>query len=63
MTWMEHVYGVVTLVCEAAPVCNGEGFGEAGDACNEVIFPRPDGPLGEVGAMDVGWSVLKVGVA
>ena len=43
MTLTEHVDGVITLVCEAAPIGDGVGFGEAGDACKEVILPRTNG--------------------
>jgi hypothetical protein len=60
--WAELVDGVVTLVREAAPVGNGEGFGEAGDAHYEVIFSCLDGSLGGVCAMDIWWRVLDIGV-
>ena len=39
MTVAEHVEGGAALLGEAAPVCNGEGLEEAGDAREEVFFP------------------------
>ena len=38
MTGAEHVEGGVALLGEAAPVCNGEGLEEAGNAREEVFF-------------------------
>ncbi len=58
-TWTEHIDGVITLVCEAAPVGDGEGFGEAGDSREEVIFPRTNGSFGGVGVMEIRWGVLE----
>ena len=39
MTQAEHAEGGVALLGEAAPVCNGEGLWEAGNARDEVVFP------------------------
>ncbi len=58
-TWTEHIDGVITVVCEGAPVGDGEGFGEAGDTREEVILPRKNGSFGGVGAMDIRWCVLE----
>ncbi len=59
MARLQHVYGVVALVCQATPVGDGKGFRQACNACSEVVLPRPDCPLGGVGAMNVWWGVLE----
>jgi hypothetical protein len=59
MARLQHVYDVVALVCQATSVGYGEGFRQTCDACSEVVLPRPDCPLGRVGAMNVRWGVLE----
>jgi hypothetical protein len=58
MARLQHVYGVVALVCQATPVGDGKGFRQACDAYSEVVLPRPDCPFGGVGAMNVRLGVL-----
>ena len=58
-TWAEHVEGDVALFGEAAPVRNGEGLWEAGNARDEVIFPGAYRPFRRISAMHVWWSVLE----
>ncbi len=58
-TGAEHVEGGITLLGEAAPVRNGEGLREAGDAREEVIFPGAYRPFCRISAMHVRWSVLE----
>jgi hypothetical protein len=58
MTGTKHVDGVVTLVREATPIGNGEGFGQACNPSSEVVLPGAYSLLGRVGMMDVWRSVL-----
>ena len=58
MTRAKHVEGGVALLGEAAPVRNGEGLREAGNAREEVVFPGAYCPFRRIGAMHVRWSVL-----
>jgi hypothetical protein len=58
-TGAEHVEGGITLLGEAAPVRNGEGLWEGGDAREEVIFPGAYCPFCRISAMHVRWSVLE----
>ena len=60
MTGAKHVEGGVALPGEAAPVCNGEGLGEAGDAREEVIFPGAYCAFRRISAMHVRRCVLEV---
>jgi hypothetical protein len=57
MTRAEHVEGGVALLGEAAPVCNGERLGEAGDAREEVIFQGAYRAFRRISAMHVWWCV------
>ena len=59
MTRAEHVERGIALLGEAAPVCNGEGLREAGNAHEEVIFPGAYRPFRWISAMHVRWSVLE----
>ncbi len=59
MAWVQHVHGVITLVCEVAPVCNWKGFGKACNPGSKVVFTHLNSPLGGVHAMDVRWSILE----
>ena len=59
MTRVEHVEGGVALLGEAAPVRNGEGLGEAGDAREEVIFPGAYHAFHRISAMHVRRCVLE----
>ena len=60
MTRAEHVECGIALFGEAAPVRNGEGLWEAGNARKEVIFPCAYRPFRRISAMHVRWSVLEV---
>jgi hypothetical protein len=57
-TRAEHVEGGIALFGEAAPVRNGEGLWEAGNARKKLIFPGAYRPFRRVSAMHVRWSVL-----
>ena len=61
-TWAEHVDGVVTLVRQPTPICDGKGGGQAGKSRGEVIIPRAYCAFGGIGAMHIGRGVLEVGV-
>ena len=58
-TRAEHVEGGIALFGEAAPVCNGEGLWEAGDARDEVVFPGVYSPFRRISSMHVRWSGLE----
>ncbi len=57
--WVQHVHGVIILVCEASPVCDWERFGEARDPGSKVILPHPNSPFGGVRAMYVQQCMLE----
>ncbi len=59
MTRAEHVEGGIALLGEEAPVPNGEGLREAGNAREEVIFPGVYCLFRRISAMHVRWSVLE----
>ncbi len=59
MAWVQHVHGVITLVCDAAPVCNRKGFWKACNPGGKVVLPRPNGPLGGVRVMYVRGCILE----
>jgi hypothetical protein len=62
MAWAQHVYGVIALVHEEAPVCNWKGFWEACNLGSKVVLPRPNSPLGGVFAMYVQQCILEGGL-
>ncbi len=62
MVWVQRVHSVIALVCEAAPVCNQKGFGEACNPGGKVVPPCPNSPLGEVCAMYVRGCMLEGGL-
>ena len=62
MAWSEHVDCVDALVSETAPVCDGEGSGEADNPGCEVALPRANCLFGGVGVMDVWGCVLDCGM-
>ena len=61
-TWAKHVDGVVTLVREPTPICDGKGGGQAGESRGEVVLPCSYGAFGGISAVHIGRGVLKVGV-
>ncbi len=47
------------MIIEMTPICDWEGFWKLSNAREEVVLPRTNFPLCQIGAVDVEWGVLE----